>query len=150
MRYILLVLTLLNINTFSAELSFEELRKSEKALVLKEFKKLFKHRKNIHYNIRQTMKHARSKNLHKNHISFFQAKNSNYEQTHQMELSDVFFGTEIICKDNCQSTSTETDSSLEILPETPHVPEDISPDNPIIEEENNNIRNSIQNPWMRK
>jgi len=96
------------------------------------------------------MKHARSKNLYKNHISFFQAKNSNYEQTYQIELSDVFFVKDIPCQGDCQNDYSEVDSPSDSLEE----PIDSglgapSPDE-ISEENNNNIRNYVQNPWMKK
>jgi len=151
MKYILFILILLHVNIFAQELSFQEIRKYEKSLVLKEFKKLFKNRKNIHAKIRQTMKHARSKNLYKNHISFFQAKNSNYEQTHQLELSDVFFGKNILCEGDCNDDYTEvndaaTDGLEDPLDTGLSTP---SPDD-IGEEINNNIRNYVQNPWMKK
>jgi len=163
MKYLFLAITLLHVNIFAKDLSFEELRKSEKSLVLKEFKKLFKHRKNIHYNIRQTLKHARSKNLRKNNISFFQAKNSNFQQNHQMEFSNVFFATEVTCENNCKDYTQEANTEIPTIDDSDSIqvtsPTDSDSDieldfdndnGSVVEETNSKVRNSINSPWAKK
>jgi len=109
MKYIFLIGIFLQITLMALEFSFDDLRKVERALVLKEFKKLYKERKNIHYNMRNVLKYARSKSLHKNNLSFFQAKKFNYEEAHTLEQSNVYLGGEIPCSVNCKGDlDTET------------------------------------------
>ncbi len=69
------------------ELTFETLREQQRALVLHEFKALYKQRQDIHQNLRQVLKHARTKNLGRNQLSFFQP----FKESHEMETSNVFF-----------------------------------------------------------
>jgi len=69
------------------ELTFEALRQEQRALVLREFKELYKERQDIHQNLRQVLKHVRAKNLGRNQLSFFQP----LKESHDMETSNVFF-----------------------------------------------------------
>ena len=132
MRYIFLIVIFLDLTLSALELSFEDLRKMEKSSVLQEFKKLHKERKNTHSRIRQVLKHARSKNLNKNSISFFQAKNTSY-----IELRKVYVDELLTCE-SCVLTFT---SSANIIGDnTP----------PITGEINSAIRGTIKNPWSRR
>ena len=132
MRYIFLIVIFLDLTLSALELSFEDLRKMEKSSALQEFKKLHKERKNIHSRMRQVLKHARSKNLHKNSISFFQAKNTSY-----IELRKVYVDELLTCE-SCDLVST---SSANIIgDDTP----------PITGEINSAIRGTIKSPWSRR
>lgn len=132
MRYIFLIVIFLDLTLSALELSFEDLRKMEKSSALQEFKKLHKERKNIHSRMRQVLKYARSKNLHKNSISFFQAKNTSY-----IELRKVYVDELLTCE-SCDLVST---SSANIIgDDTP----------PITGEINSAIRGTIKSPWSRR
>lgn len=164
MKYIFLITIIFSNFIFALEYSFDDLRKSQKELVLKEFKKLYKERKNIHHNSRHVLKHARSKSLNKNHLSFFQAKGSLYEDSMQTELTNVFLSGDVTCGSDC----TKESESLEIEPtiDNPSIPE-ISDNletttladgnfitSPISEtlitKKDSSIRNTVNSPWARK
>jgi len=157
MKYIFLIGIFLQVTLIASEFSFDDLRKVERALALKEFKKLYKERKNIHYNMRNVLKHARSKSLHKNNLSFFQAKKFNYEESHPLELSNVYLSGEVICNGDCQA-STEIDSivvdvtppviALE-LEQTGVAASNIVP-TPSFKKESTPIRGSVVSPWARR
>ncbi len=127
MRYIFLILFFLYTTLGALEFSFDDLRTQERILALKEFKALYKKRKNIHYNMRQTLKHARSKNLHKNNLSFFQAKSFNYEEDHPMELRTVYLSSEVVCDGDCQNEDIDASTT--------------------IQEINSDIRGAVSSPW---
>jgi len=162
MKYIVVMIFLLHVNLFASVFSFEELRDNEKELVLEEFKKLYKIRKNIHQNMRQVLKHARSKNLHKKHLSFFQAKG--HDESYPMELSNVFASGETpTCEADCQtvpssdfedsSTNIDEIASQPISPEqeiSGGMPEIDTPTEIIPEKESSGIRDSVTSPWAKR
>lgn len=64
---------------------FETFRSQERQLVLAEFKKLYKQRRHVHPNLRQALRHARSKTLQKGRLELFQPSSAYFEQ------SNVYF-----------------------------------------------------------
>lgn len=130
MRYIFLTFVIMNITLSAFDYNFSAFRQEQRVLVLKEFKELYKVRKNIHYNMRQVLKHARSKNLQKRSISFFQAKKAIYKEAHPMELSNVYLGGETNAEEYTEGTISISDTSLD-------------GDEP-------KIRGGISNPWIRQ
>jgi len=144
------MIILFNIPMYALEFGFDDLRKYERLLVLKEFKKLYKERKNIHYNARQVLKHARSKSLSKNNLSFFQAKKFNYEEVHPIEQSNVYLSGEVTCDGDCQAPSqiTVTDTAPPMIPGS--AVETSTEPSFALEKENTPIRGSIVSPWARR
>ena len=151
MRYILLFLFLLHVELFGLDTySFEELRQDERVLVLKEFKALYKVRKNMHYSMRQVLYSARAKSLHKNSLSFFQAK-------HPLELSTVYTNISQSSEENAQTEQTQNlpppinndsgvSGSTTIL--------DTSQETTVVEVENtpvtSGVRGGVKSPWARR
>ena len=155
MKYIFLIVIAITLNAL--EFSFKDFREAEKILVLKEFKKLYKERKNIHYNMRQVLKHARSKNLHKNRISFFQAKNSTYRESYLVELNNLYVEDEFICDFECNKEILESpQDATGIAGDATNIVEEDSdfantmPEYTIPQDENSDIRGTVKSPWARR
>ena len=156
MKYIFLIAVFLQITLMALEFGFDDLRKVERTLVLKEFKKLYKERKNIHYNMRNVLKHARSKSLHKNNLSFFQAKKFSYEEAHPLELSNVYLSGEVTCNTDCQAL-LEIESIVEVAPpsialefDKTGVAESSLVPTPEFKKVGLPIRGSVVSPWARR
>ncbi len=140
---VLLITALLYIGSLHAiEISFSSFRTEEKHLALEAFKKLYKKRQNIHRNLRQVLKHSRAKNLQKNHLSFFQAKST------QLENSGVF----LIADDEADMILPESpDASLgdtEIGESESSSGDDIN-DGSMAEDalKEDGVRHSVSSPW---
>jgi len=156
MKYIFLIAVLLQVTLMALEFGFDDLRKVERALVLKEFKKLYKERKNIHYNMRKVLKHARSKSLHKNNLSFFQAKKFSYKELHPLELSNVYLNAEVTCSVDCQG-SLEIENIVDISPpglsiefDQSGIAESSLVPTPEFKKVAVPIRGSVVSPWARR
>lgn len=147
MKYIFLVITLLAITLNALEFNFQDFRETQKRLVLKEFKRLFKERKNIQHNMRQVLKHARSKNLHKNSISFFQAKDTAYKESYLVELNNLYTNDEPICESECKNEISES-STDSINGDLDY--ENAISDTVVSEIIDSNIRGSVKNPWAKR
>jgi len=126
---------------YANQLTFERLREQERSLVLREFKKLYKQRQDVHQNLRQVLKHSRAKNLNKTQLSFFQPKD-----THQMEASNVFFTSEIEPCDECNDNLDSVDTSV------PEFSEDYTAGNEISNDINapTEVRSPVVSPWAFK
>jgi len=138
---IILILSLFLSTIYANQLTFERLREQERSLILREFKKLYKQRQNVHRNLRQVLKHSRAKNLNKTQLSFFQPKD-----TRQIEASNVFFAAE-------GESSDERNDNLDLA--EGNVPEFSGGDTSgteILNDINvpNGVRNPIASPWAFK
>ncbi len=157
MKYITVFIILLQTSLFGIEFSFNDLRSQERILVLKEFKRLYYKRKNIHQNMSQVLKNARSKSLQKNQISFFQAK-SKYKDEHPGELSNVYLQISTPCEQDCQVLQTGANDEMEIPDligdndnEIDRPINIIDSDTAIDEKvKTTNIREFAVNPWAKR
>jgi len=138
---ILLFLTVLN----AKEPSFEALRQHERTLVLREFKKLYKKREDIHQNMRQVLKHSRAKNLNKNRLNFFQP----IKETHAIEASNVFFSVSDTPCEECGNESDTPDSNNDFSGEISAV-EPGTGEPSAGETLSNDIRATAVSPWALK
>ena len=136
--------------------AFETFRAEERALVLREFKALYKERQSVQQSMRQMLKHARARALNKKHLTFFQPKNDalNIEspfERHQIEASNVFFCS-VGCEGDCASQDSSTEDTMEnsgissIIGETTADSEV----NDIPQSSSDDVRQGVISPWARK
>lgn len=149
-----LIALLLPLWLYANALSFEALRADERALVLSEFKKLYKERQNLHKNMRQLLKHVRAKQLNKKQLELFQPQSdasgnealfAPINKDHQMEASNVFLGG-VGCEGECATneTSVEEDQSVISTSESDNSEASYTP------QKQNDIRQNVVSPWARK
>jgi len=160
MKYLFLITVFFFYIADASTISFEELRKSERAEALKNFKKLYKVRQNIHYNVPYSLKNARSKNLRKNSLHFFQAKSYKNEQAQIMELSNSFLSGEVTCDTGCKNDEklpeiTEGIIGVSTTVAPPTIPGIIEADNAAtssasIQTQSAPVRKTVSSPWVRR
>ncbi len=144
-----LIALLLPLWLYADALSFEALRAGERALVLSEFKKLYKERQNLHKNMRQLLKHVRAKQLNKKQLELFQPQSdasgnealfAPIDKDHQIEASNVFLGG-VGCEGNCP---VEGDQSVIGISGSENSEASYTP------QKQNDIRQNVVSPWARK
>jgi len=114
----------------------------------------------LSHNFRQVLKHARSKNLHKNSITFFQAKSAVYESKYQLEPTTLLFEEENLGIDtaefpeNITSNTEESTISDSIVIEESLPIDAINSENPTSVTKTTSttptIRGNISSPWLRR
>lgn len=164
MKYLLVALIFLHVGLGADGFDFEVLRAQEKQNALKAFKKLHKKRKHIHASMRSSLAYVRSKSLHKNSLSFFQAKTRLGRDGQVMELSNAFVSG-VVSKSPSVADETTIDSSEPLSTETNLEPTttldmpNSSDEGVVVEsseptaeniDESSDIRGGVVSPWSRR
>ena len=157
----LLIIALLAVTLSAKDFSFAQLRAQEKLAALQAFKTLYKKRKHIHGSMHSSLRYARSKSLHKNSLSFFQAKKRFSEDGQPLELSSAFvkgviseepaleeLGNDTTTQNTPQTTPTADDG---VTTTEVNVPQE-SGETPSVDtiEDSSEIRGSVTSPWSRR
>ena len=111
MKSIVLIFSLLYSVVYASEMSFEAFRSSERTMVLKAFKKLYKKRQHIHQNYVQNLKHHRSRTLKRDSLHK-STLHSLEDESAQKEPSQVFFQAYDPCESGCKHQEVSQDNEL--------------------------------------